>query len=165
MAGPYVFPREQWILTIANQTGGAARSGSWLGLAKYTRIGFLVYISQGDVATTAITVDKATASTPSNQSTGITLRNWWKCEDTATTVDTWSKGASATSITSSATGTGDSLYYVDVGADELGEHATAGLYDWVQVELGASHASNRVCVLARLYDARYPKDVPLTALS
>lgn len=140
---------------IAHSTGGSARSGDWASLANYHKIGILVAISQGNAATTAITVDKATSTVPAGESTGITLNNWWKMEDitVGTTVDTWTKGAAAASITTPATGAGMSYYWIEIEADELPASGTN--YNAVQVELGASNASNLVQAFYFMLEPRF----------
>lgn len=134
---------------IKPQTGGSARSGDWVSLKGYDGCLILVQIAQGNAATTAITVDKATAVAGTGNSDGITMNNWWKLEDTPGTASIWTKGTAAASITSSATGTGSSLYAIDIKAAEL------GAYDCIQLELGASNASNLVSASYVLYNGRY----------
>ncbi len=145
---------------IKPQTGAAARSGDWVSLKGYNKCMIIVHIAQGNAATTAITVDKATDVAGTGESTGITMNNWWYCKDTPTTSDTYTKGTAAASITSSATGTGSSIYVIDIAAEEL------GAYDCVQVELGQSHASNLVSAMYVLYEPRYADStMPVSAIA
>lgn len=129
---------------IAHSTGASQRTGDWASLKNYHKIGILVSISQGNAATTAITVNKATDTTGTTHSDGITLQNWWKMEDitVATTVDTWTKGAAGATITSSATGSGMSYYWIEIDSSEL--PASGNNYNAVQVILGSSNAANLV---------------------
>lgn len=149
------FERSHITPAIAHSTGGSARSGDWVSLKNYHKVGILVAISQGNAATTAITVDKATDTVPNNQSTGITLNNWWKMEDitVGTTVDTWTKGTAAASITTPATGSGMSYYWIEIDSSEL---PAAGVnYNSVQVELGASNAANLVQAFYFMLEPRF----------
>lgn len=136
---------------IKPQTGGSARSGDWVSLENYGGCLIVVQIAQGAVNTTAITVDKAKTAAGGSNSDGITMNNWWKCEDTPTTADTYTKGTAAASITSSSTGSGSSVYVIDIDAAELGDG-----YQFLQVEAGASNASNLISATYILYDAAYP---------
>ncbi|MDO8472823.1 MAG: hypothetical protein Q7T05_03295 [Dehalococcoidia bacterium] len=134
---------------IKPATAAGAKSGDWVSLKGFERLLILVHIAQGNAATTAITVDKATLVDGTGNSDGITMNNWWKLVDTPQTADTWVKGTAAASITSSATGTGSSLYAIEIAASEL------GAYDCVQVELGASNAANVVSAAYLLSNARF----------
>lgn len=135
---------------IKPATAAGALSGDWVSLKNYEGCMIVVHITQGAADTTAITVDKATSVLPAGESTGITLNNWWECEDAPATSDAFTKGTAAASITSSATGSGSSLYVIDVKASEL------GAYDCIQVELGASSGSNISSAMYYLYGPRYP---------
>ena len=150
------FPEQVKIVPgIAYATGAGARTADRVSLENYQRVAILVQIYQTAVQTTAITVDKVTAATSGTESTGITMSNWWKCEDVTagTTADTWTKGTAAASITSSSTGSGTSYYLIDIGADEL---SAAGVdYDFVECELGASAGGNLLWVTYFLYNPRY----------
>ncbi len=148
---------------IAHQTGGSARSGDWVSLAKYGRVGILVSIYQGAANTTAITVDKATSTAPANEATGITMANWWYLLDVTagTTVDTWVKGTAAASITSSATGSGTSYYWIEIRADELPNSTQE--YSAIQVELGASAAGNILYATYFMMDPRESEDLTASA--
>src|SRR5690606_2704117 len=102
-----------------------------------------------------ITVDKATSNSGTNESTGITLNNWWKLEDVTvgTTEDKWTKGTAGNSITTSAAGSGMSYYWIEIDASEL--PANGINYDHVQVELGQSNSANLVQALYFLLEPRY----------
>jgi hypothetical protein len=151
---------------LAHQTGAGARTADRVGLENYAKVGILVSIYQGNAATTAITVDKHTAATSGTESTGITMNNWWKCEDVTigTTADTWTKGTGAASITSSATGSGNSYYWIEIDADEL-RSGTATAYKFLEVELGVSNAANYLWVHYFLFGPRYAQAALPTAQS
>ena len=146
-----LFERVKVVEAIKPQTGGSARSGDWVNLENYGGCLIVVDIAQGAANTTAITVDKAKTAAGGSESTGITLTNFWYCADTPSTADTFTKGTAATSITSSSTGFGSSVYVIDLTAAELGDG-----YSYLQVELGSSSASNLVQATYILYDAAYP---------
>jgi hypothetical protein len=158
------FPEQVKIVPgLAHLTGGSARTADRVSLENYQRVAILVAIYQAAVNTTAITVDKVTAASSGTESTGITMSNWWKCEDVTpgTTADTWTKGTAAASITSSATGSGTSYYLIDIGADEL--PALGVDYDFVECELGVSNVGNYVWVTYFLYNPRYAGATLLSA--
>jgi len=140
---------------IKPQTAAGAKSGDWVSLKGYDGCLILVQIAQGNAATTAITVDKATEVAGSTTSDGITMNNWWYLLDTPTTASIWTKGTAAASITSSATGTGSSLYAIEIKAAEL------GAYDCIQLELGASDVANVVAASYILYNGRYDGPVAM----
>ena len=151
---------------IKPQTGGSARSGDYVSLRGYSGCMIMVQIAQGAANTTALTVDKATAVAGTNESTGITLNNWWKLEDTPTSTANYTKGASAASITTSATGSGSSVYVIDVKAEELGAAVSDGTpYDCIQLEAGSSSASNVLSATYVLYGARYAQQTPFPSIT
>ena len=151
---------------VAPQTGGAV-DGDWVSLKGYDRCGILVYIDQNNAATTAITVDRATSVAGANVNAGITMYDWWHITNTAigtdagTNSDTWTKGAAAASITTSGTGSGASIYYIEVNADDLVAPAGAfgRKYDCLQLKLGASNAANYITAIYILFPPRYAQAV------
>ena len=155
---------------LAPATKAAQADADWVSLKGYDKCGILVYITQGHVATTTITVDAATTVAGVNLNAGITLNNWWYITDTAigtdagTNSDTWVKGAAAASIVGSATATGASMYYIEIDADELVGGATAfGLkYDCIQAKIGGSNALDIGCVVYIMLPARYAQGVSPT---
>lgn len=159
----YMFFERSHFMPALYNTGAGARSGDWGSLAKYHKVGIFVQIVQGAANTTAITVDKADDTVPTHESTGITLANWWKLEDVTigTTADTWTKGTAAASITSSATGSGESYYYIEIDADEL--PTTTYNYNSVQVELGQSAAGNLLSAWYIMLEPRYSEDLTPSA--
>ena len=140
----------------------AALSGDWVSLRNYKRCMIIVHIGQNNVATTAITVDKAKTAAGGSESAGITMNNWWSLADFTqdTDADLYTKGTAAASITSSAAGADASIYVIDVAAQELGTD-----YDFLQVVLGASNAANYVQATYILYNAAYPQALLPTAVA
>ncbi len=136
---------------FAGTAGNSAKSGDWLSLKGYDGVMFIVHQAQGGAAAGAITVDKATDVAGSDEDTGITLNNWWKLEDTPTAASIYTKGTAGASITTSATGTGSSIYLIDINAAELGDG-----FDCVQCNWdGNGNAGNRLTGIAVLYRGRY----------
>ncbi len=134
---------------IAPIAGGSARSGDWVSLKGYAGVLIVVNIAMGHAATTAITVDKATAVAGTGNSDGITVNRVWKHTGAIGAAIAYAAVAAAASFTSSSTGSGQDVYLLDIRADELGD------YDCVQVELGASNSANIVSATYLLYGSRY----------
>ena len=134
---------------IAPIAGGSARSGDWVSLKGYAGVLIVVNIAMGNAATTAITVDKATAVDGSGNSNGITVNRVWKHTGAIGAAIAYAAVAAAASFTSSSTGSGQDVYLLDIRADELGD------YDCVQLELGASNSANIVSAPYLLYGPRY----------
>lgn len=141
------------------QTTAGAKSSDWISLHNYEGVLFVFYVAQGNAASTAITFDKAKTSAGASNSDGITFTRAAYCADAPQASDAYTAIASAASITTSTTGSGSSIYLVDIKAEELGEG-----YDFVQCECGASDVGNVACVLAILYGPRYA-DTPALQLT
>jgi hypothetical protein len=139
----------KFVEAIKPQTGASARSGDWISLKNYAHVTIVVQIAMGNAATTAITVDKATAVAGTGESTGINLLNWYRASGDLTASDTMTKGTAATSITTASTGSGSEVYVIEIDATELGD------FDCIQVELGSSNAANLVSAVYILSDARF----------
>lgn len=137
---------------IKTQTADAARSGDWISLKGYAGCLIIVSKLQGNAGTVAITLDKAKTNVGGSNSDGITMKRIWKMVDTPQTAATaWTAVTAAASVTTSATGSGSSLYAIDVKAEDLGDD-----YDYIQLELGSSgSANNSVTALYILYGSRY----------
>lgn len=129
----------------------AAGTGDWINLENYGGALIILHITQGGAETNAITIDKAKTAGGGSESTGITINNFWYCADTPQTADTFTKGTAATSITSSNTTSGSSLYVIDLTAAELGDG-----YSYFQVNCAISAATDIGSCVAILYDAAYP---------
>lgn len=156
-----MIPNFHVVECIKPQTGGSARSGDWISLKDYNHATIIVHIAMGNAATTAITVDKGKTAAGGSNSDGITV-NWaFKATGQGTT-DTYTQVTGAASFTSSATGSGSEIYRLDIDGDELGDD-----YDYFQLELGASNASNLVSAVAILSGPRFggDPDAQLTAIA
>ena len=158
---------------LAPQTMAGAADGDWVSMKGYDRVGIEIYITQGNAATTAITVDAATSVAGANLNAGITMNNWWYIADLAigtdagVNSDTWVKGAAAATITSSNTGTGASMYYIEVDADDFLSGTSAlvaatARWDCIQVKLGASNIGNIASVVYHMGPSRYAQAVSPT---
>ena len=166
----YLMQNAKIVPALAPATMAGAADGDWVSLKGYDRCGILVYITQGNAATTAITVDSATSVAGANLNAGITMNDWWYIEDTAigtdagTNSDTWTKGTGAAAITTSDTGSGASLYYIEVNADDLvsGGSAFGTKYDCLQLKLGASDAANIAAAVYVMFPSRYAQAVSPT---
>ena len=131
------------------QTMGSGATGDWLNLKGYSGVLFIVSITQGNASGGALTVDKAKATAGTSPSAGITMNNWAACVDAPQTSDAFTKGAAAASIATSATGSGSSIYLIDVPASDLGD-----TYNCVRAVLASSSASNISACQAVLYGPR-----------
>lgn len=154
---------------LAPQTMAGAADGDWVSLKAYDRLGILVYITQGNAATTAITVDIADDVNGTTVTAGITLNDWWEIEDLAigtdagTNSDAWVKGAAAALITTSNTGTGASMYYIEVDADDISTgSAFAAKTPCAQLKLGASDVGNICSAVYVMHPPRYAQGVSPT---
>jgi len=148
--------------TAANGAGTSDR----VSLENYARCAFLVWQEQGGADAATLSVTMYTAATSGSSSAGITLNDFWYMADVThgTTADTWTKGTAATSITTSATGTLDSFYLIDIDAEDLTSAGTS--YPFVAVlAAGDGSASNYISAYALLYNPRYAEDALPSAQS
>lgn len=156
-----MIPNFHVVECIKPQTGAGARSGDWICMKNYNHATIVVHIAMGNAATTAVTVDKAKTAAGGSNSDGITI-NFAYLATGQTVTDTYTKVTGAASFTSSATGSGSEIYRLEIDAAELGND-----YDFFQLELGVSNASNLVSAIAILSDPRYggDPDDQLTAIA
>lgn len=154
---------------LAPATKNAQADADWVCLKGYDKVGILFYVTQGEASTTALTVDAATDVAGGNLDAGITMNDWWYIEDTAigtdagTNSDTWIKGAAGATITTSATASGASMYYIEVNADDLvtgtSAFTAATQRDCIQLKVGGSNVADIGCVVYFLFPARYAQAV------
>jgi len=157
---------------LAPATKNAAADADWVCLKGYDKVGILFYVTQGEASTTALTVDSATDVAGTGVNAGITMNDWWSIEDTAigtdagTNSDTWVKGVAAATITTSATASGASMYYIEIDADDLvsgtSAFAAATQYDCIQLKIGGSNVADIGCAVYFLFPARYAQAVSPT---
>lgn len=146
-------------------SNGAA-TGDRVSLENYQRCGILVHQDQGGADAATLSVTMYTAATGGSSSAGITLNDWWELEDIThgTTADTWTKGTAAASITTSATGTLESLYFIDIDAEDL--YASGTNYPFIAIlHAGDGSASNTTVAFYFLYNPRYAEDALPSAQS
>ena len=153
---------------LAPATMAGAADGDWVSMKAYDKVGILVYITQGNAATTAITVDSGTSVAGANLNAGITFHHWYIADtaigtDAGTNSDTWVDGGAVATVTTSATGSGASLHYLEVNADTVisGQSAftTATQYDCIQLKLGASDVANIAAAAYVMFPSRYAQAV------
>lgn len=144
---------------ITHQAGNSAGTCEIVSLENYKRVGIFVIQYQGGAGASTITYTKLTAASGGTSDSTNAIPNYWYQVDvtTGTTADTWTKGtavASGSTIATSATGSGTSYYWIDIGAEELPE----GAYDYkfVQCVLGGTGSgSNLLDVVYFLYNPRF----------
>lgn len=170
-----LFENVHIVPAFQDQTG-AAIAGDWVCLKNYRGCLILAHEMRGaDATATVLRVDKATAADGTDQSTGITLNNFWYVQDLASVTgdvgastgvgasDTWTKGTAATSITGSTTQSKGQWYAIDVKASEL-PNSTAE-YDWLQIQVVSSNAAHYISAWYVLYDPRYAEDLTPSAIA
>lgn len=137
-------------------TMGSGAASDWVNLTNYAGALAVITITQGHASEGDITVDKATTAAGGGNSDGITVKHLWSNVDTPT--GDWTKATAAAAFNTSATGSGSSLYVLDIPAADLGEG-----YNFFQVNLASSSASNISACVIIPYGARYPQAQPLDA--
>lgn len=157
---------------------GAAIAGDWISLKNYRKCLILLHEMRGANATaTVFRVDKATAVAGTNQSTGITMNNFWYAQDVASTTgdvggtaaatvgatDTWTKGTAATSFTGSTTQSVGQWYAIEVDAGELPDSSYD--YDCIQLQIVSSNGAHYLSAWYVLYDPRYSEDLTASAIA
>lgn len=135
-------------------TMGSGAASDWISLKDYAGALAIITITQGNASEGDITVDKAKTSAGGTNSDGITVKHLWSNVDTPT--GDWTKAAAAAAFNTSATGSGSSLYVVEIRAEDLGDD-----YDYFRVNLASSSASNISACTIVCYGARYPQAQPL----
>jgi len=158
---------------------GAAIAGDWISLKGAEGVLILVHEMRGANATaTVLRVDKATNVAGADQSTGITMNNFWYVQDLTSVTgdvgasaavgdsDTWTKGTAATSFTGSTTQSKGQWYAIDVKASELPAVA-AGVqtnFDCVQIQVVSSNAAHYLSAWYVLYGPRWHSAVVPSAI-
>lgn len=154
---------------------GAAIAGDWISMRDYKKCLILVHEMRGaDATATVLRVDKATSVAGANQSTGITLNNFWYVRDldsvtgdvgASTSVgasDTWTKGTAATSITGSTTQSKGQYYAIEIDGSEL--WSSTADYDCIQIQVVSSNAAHHISAWYILYEPKWAEDATLSAI-
>jgi len=160
------------VWAFPNQMGGAI-NGDWVCLKGYAKATLILSVTNGaDVTATRVRVDKATTAAAGDESTSVTLANYWYLNDqiaAAPVSDTYVKGASAAFVDSGTTALYSSLIIIDIDPAELGYVSTTPFakFDWLQATIVSSNAAHFLSATWILYNARYGQDAisMLTAIA
>lgn len=138
-------------------TRGTTANGDWVCLKGYARAMCIINIVTGaDDTEFTFTVDKATSVAGANESTGITLTNFWyiyNMVSAAPTSDAMTKGTAATSIATVTDQSTSHMIVIDIDAAEL-PNSTAN-YDCVQLTVAGGNAAHTYAASWVLYNPRY----------
>ena len=152
------------IVQAAPVTRGIAANGDWVCLKGYAKAMCVINIVTGaDDTELTFTVDKATTAAAGNESTGITLNNFWTIYNmvsAAPTSDAMTKGTAAASIVTVTDQSTSHLIVVDIDASELGYVATTPFakFDWLQLTVAGGNAAHTWAAIWILYNPRYGQD-------
>ena len=165
------------IVPACQDQAGAAIACDWVSLKNYNRCLILLHEMRGATATaTVFRVDKARAVAGTNQSTGITMNNFWYVQDLASVTgdvgasalvgasDTWTKGTAAASFTGSTTQSVGQWYAIEVKAAELPD-STYQDYDCIQLQIVSSNAAHYLSAWYVLYEPRFAEDATPSAIT
>lgn len=165
----FLMQNAKLVPALAPQTMAGAADTDWVSLKGYDKCGLMVYITQGNAAQTTITIDSATSVAGAGLVAGVTFRHWYITDtaigtDAGTNSDAWVDGGDVATLTSSNTGTGASLHYLEVDSDVMvsGTSAFAAAVDCIQANIGASNAANIIAAWYVMYPARYAQAVSPT---
>lgn len=177
MSRKMLFEESHIVPAFQDQTG-AAIAGDWISMKNYRKCLILVHEMRGaDATATVLRVDKASSVTGGDQSTGITLNNFWSVADLASVTgdvgasvgvgasDTWTKGTAAASITGSVTQSVGQWYAIEVADEDILDATGAVDFDCIQIQVVSSNAAHYISAWYVLYDPRYAEDLSLSAIS
>ena len=126
-----------------------------VSMENYDSVLFLVSKGGGAVGTATITVEAC--STALAAATQAIVFDYWVC----TTIDTWSDRTRATTAGFTTTAGADQMYAIEVHSSML-----TATYPFVRLQF--TEVDSTACdghVIAIMGNARYPKEVPITAIS
>lgn len=129
----------QVVEAIAPTTGGSAMTGDYINMAKAGHVTVLVHVTQANAATSAITIEQATAVAGTSSKALATAVPIFLVADAATT-DVWVAQTAAVSYTTSAT-LKHKLVAFEIDAEDLDVNNG---FDCICVKVGASNAANIV---------------------
>jgi hypothetical protein len=159
MANKFTLPEEAKIVSMmVPATDAAGRTGAWVTLKNSMKAYLVWYITQGNAATIALTINQASkvAGTGSKAITG--LARWWVNVDVSLT-DTLVRQADAVSFTTDA-GVKNKIVVAEVDPDSLD---IANGFCCVTGITGASNVANITSGLFFLTPQRYPSASPPSA--
>ncbi|SDE20996.1 hypothetical protein [Desulfuromonas thiophila] len=140
---------------IAPQAGGSAVDGDYVSLKHCTRAIVAVSLTQGNAATVALTLEKATAVDGTGSTAITTAAKLWANEDTAAG-DTLTRQTDAVAFTTSAAVKNKQVIF-EIDPVTLGDG-----YDCICVKAGASNAAN-IVQATYLLEGRYQQAAPPSA--
>lgn len=145
------------VRAIDPQTAAAGADGDYISLKNAHRVWVLVEITQGNAATIALTLEKATAVAGTGSVAITNAVPIWSNAATGTS-DTLVRQTDAVSFTTSAALASKQVIF-QVEPASLGEG-----FDCLCVKAGASNAAN-VISATYLLQTRYPQATPPTAIT
>lgn len=170
-----LFENSKIVPAFQDQTG-AAIAGDWISMKHYKKCLILVHEMRGANATaTVLRVDKATSVAGADQSTGITLNNFWQVKDLASVTgdvgasalvgasDTWTKGTAAASITSEVTQSVGEWYAIEIDGSEL--WSSTADYDCIQLQVVSSNGAHYLSAWYILYEPKFAEDLTISAIT
>jgi hypothetical protein len=167
------FAEQLKIVPAFQDQTGAAIAGDWVNLEGYGGCLILLHEMRGANGTaTVIRVDKARTVAGGDQSTGITMNNFWYVQDMPSVTgdvggtaaasvgatDTWTKGTAATSFTGSTTQSVGQWVVIDVNADDLPD-STYEDYNCIQLQVVSSNGAHYLSAWYILYNPRYARQM------
>jgi hypothetical protein len=123
------------VSALAPATDAAGRTGSYISLKNAVRAWLVVHIAQGNAATVAVSLSKATAVAGTGATAVTEPLSLWVTQDVSATPQPAATTAAASFTTSAALATKQIVFEVDPGS--LG-----ATFDCVAPVTGASNAAN-----------------------
>jgi hypothetical protein len=152
-----LFPdNAKFVEAFPTQHGGAI-TGDWVSLKGYERACLVILLTTGaDDTETTITIDKATSVTAGDESTGITITNFWTLYNmvsAAPATHAMTKGTAAASIVTVTDQSTTHRIVIDIDAAEL--PTSTYDFDCLQCTTAGSNAAHFISGLWILYNPRY----------
>jgi len=168
-----IFADQVKIVPAFQDQTGAAIAGDWVNMEGYGGCLILMHEMRGaDATATVVRVDKARTVAGGDQSTGITMDNFWYSQDRASvtgdvgataaatvgSTDVWTKGTAAASFSGSTTQSVGQWVVIDVNADDLPD-STYEDYNCIQLQVVSSNAAHYISAWYVLYNPRYARNM------
>jgi hypothetical protein len=133
---PFNLPEQAVLVGVMPPAADAAgRTGDYISMKSLVRVFVVFHINQGNAATVACSISKATAVAPTGATAMTELVRIWSSQDQATSHQ-FTRATDAASFTTSAA-VKDKVVIIEVEPGRLGE-----TYDCIAPVTGASHADN-----------------------